>query len=219
MKACEGLEEGSWEFDMMDQRLGAVGSISEVETEDKIVEVNFGRWDSRVDIQTFVYVRRRPFHPTRLEAVVKELPRALGCGIRPEDAEVTETAVAAAAVGATGGGGKSKKGKAGKAAAKAAEAEAAALAARNSVFSTVIRSKGFVWLATFHTAALYWDHSGGHFSLINIGQWWAATDGGLEGHADEFEGEFGDRRQEIVFIGANLDIPEIEKRCAHRQCR
>ena len=71
---------------MMDQRLGAVGSISEVETEDKIVEVNFGRWDSRVNIQTFVYVRRRPFHPTRLEAVVKELPRALGCGIRPEDA-------------------------------------------------------------------------------------------------------------------------------------
>ena len=162
-------------FDMMDQRLGACGSVSEVENEDKIVEVNFGRWDSRANIQTFVYVRRRPFHPSRLEAVVKELPTALvGCGRHggseegdsddPQQEEPLDTP-------------------------------------EPVDFGTVIRSKGFVWLATFHTAALYWDHSGGHFSLINIGQWWAATEGGLEGHADEFDGEFGDRRQEIVFIG------------------
>jgi hypothetical protein len=31
VKACQGLEDGSWEFDMMDLRLGARGTISEVE--------------------------------------------------------------------------------------------------------------------------------------------------------------------------------------------
>ena len=170
VKACDGLEEGSWEFDMMDQRLGATGRISEVEHEDAIVEVNFGRWDERVGISTFVYVQRRPFHPTRLEAVVKQLPTAIGCPPPPgeEDARL-----------------------------------------KGSPLNRIVRSKGFVWLATFHTAALYWDHSGGHFSLINIGQWWAATDGGMEGHSDEFEGEFGDRRQELVFIGAELDEAAI----------
>eukprot|EP01050_Picozoa_sp_SAG11_P010714 SAG11_NODE_1090_length_5918_cov_1.889156_1_plen_1076_part_00 len=175
VKACEGLEEGSWEFDMMDQRLGAEGKISDVDTEDAIVEVNFGRWDSRVGINTFVYTRRRPFHPGKLEAIIKELPPAMGlpCVALPEP-----------------------------------DVEAPTF----SVLSAITRSKGFCWLATFHTAALYWDHSGGHFSLVNIGQWWAATDGGMEGHADEFDGEFGDRRQEIVFIGVHLDIDEISKR-------
>jgi hypothetical protein len=150
------------------------------------VEVNFGRWDRRVHIQTFVYVRRRPFHPSRLEAVVKQLPTTITVG-------------GGAAAEASDGGSEA-----------GSSALATAGAAAADVFRSVVRSKGFVWLATFHTAALYWDHSGGHFSLINIGQWWAATDGGLEGHADEFEGEFGDRRQELVFVGAGLDGSAIE---------
>eukprot|EP01043_Picozoa_sp_COSAG02_P024398 COSAG02_NODE_1331_length_13215_cov_3.173058_7_plen_1505_part_00 len=178
VKACDGLEEGSWEFDLMDQRLGAPGKISEVEQEDAIVEVNFGRWDERVRLSTFVYVQRKPFHPTRLEAVVKQLPTSLGCPCE----EVEEAQVQ-----------------------KQKEVHS------QTCFDAVVRSKGFVWLATFHTAALYWDHSGGHFSLINIGQWWAATDGGMEGHSDEFEGEFGDRRQELVFIGVDLDDEAIAK--------
>ena len=104
--------------------------------------------------------------------------------------------------------------------------------------STVIRSKGFVWLATHHMAAVYWSHAvssatallsflrylcvavplsdpclttgaralpqGDHFELKNVGTWWAEADpavlpGGKlpPAVADDFEGEFGDRRQEV----------------------
>lgn len=183
VKACDGLEEGSWEFDLMDQRLGAPGMISEVEQEDAIVEVNFGRWDERARLSTFVYVQRKPFHPTRLEGVVKQLPTRLGCPCGKVEGELK----------------------------KEVEELKKDEEHTQTCFDAVVRSKGFVWLATFHTAALYWDHSGGHFSLINIGQWWAATDGGMEGHSDEFEGEFGDRRQELVFIGVDLDTEAIAK--------
>ena len=75
----------------------------------------------------------------------------------------------------------------------------------------MIRSKGFCWLATYHTAALYWSHAGSHFELKNVGSWWAAVkpealpDGELPEHVvPDFEGEFGDRRQEIIFIGVGL---------------
>ena len=80
----------------------------------------------------------------------------------------------------------------------------------------VIRSKGFTWLATYHTAALYWSHAGTHFELKNVGSWWAAVepqnlpDGKVPEHVlSDFEGDFGDRRQEIIFIGMKLDEAKI----------
>ena len=81
----------------------------------------------------------------------------------------------------------------------------------------MIRSKGFAWLATHHQAAIYWSHAGTHFELKNVGTWWASADvktlpGGKLPTAVEadFDGEFGDRRQEIVLIGVGMDRPAIE---------
>lgn len=34
--------------------------------------------------------------------------------------------------------------------------------------STVIRSKGFVWLATHHVAAVYWSHAGKALPLLCV---------------------------------------------------
>jgi hypothetical protein len=48
----------------------------------------------------------------------------------------------------------------------------------SSPLSSVVRSKGFVWLATHHNAAVYWSHAGTHFELKNVGTWWAACDVG-----------------------------------------
>ncbi|KAL7546719.1 hypothetical protein ACHAWF_010049 [Thalassiosira exigua] len=100
----------------------------------------------------------------------------------------------------------------------------------NSPFVGVLRSKGFAWVAPStmfgpfndlerHDIAMYWSHAGKHFGLKEAGTWWAsmgkeAMKSVFKGNMDEYHriieedfvsGEWGDRRQEIVFIGANLD--------------
>ncbi|MEJ2630707.1 MAG: zinc metallochaperone GTPase ZigA [Acidihalobacter sp.] len=77
----------------------------------------------------------------------------------------------------------------------------------------VLRSKGFFWLASRPDFAGEWSQAGGIVRHGPAGIWWAAAPrehwpqepeyrARIEA---EFEGEYGDRRQEIVFIGQNLD--------------
>ena len=88
----------------------------------------------------------------------------------------------------------------------------------------VMRSKGFFWLASRNNAAGELSQAGGVVRHGGAGIWWAAAP--LEHWPedpeyrarieDEFEGEYGDRRQEIVFIGQNLkpeQTSEILDRC------
>jgi len=78
---------------------------------------------------------------------------------------------------------------------------------------SVIRSKGFCWLASRNERMGIWSQAGGSFSQSNGGLWWACTpkDEWPEDPADlvyienEFQGEYGDRRQELVFIGCQMD--------------
>ncbi len=84
----------------------------------------------------------------------------------------------------------------------------------------VLRSKGFFWLATRHDVVGEWHQAGGSCRTSPAGTWWATAP--REQWPDESEARqqietswlepFGDRRQELVVIGRNLDRAELTAR-------
>lgn len=92
----------------------------------------------------------------------------------------------------------------------------------DGILAGVLRSKGFLWIASRHDVAYAWSQAGVSVQLNPMGLWWAAAapedwPEGTPENADlladihrEFSGRFGDRRQELVFIGIDMDRPAIE---------
>lgn len=85
------------------------------------------------------------------------------------------------------------------------------------VLGGVLRSKGFAWLATRHDLVGHWSSAGIQLTLTAGGTWWIDApqdewpDDPLE-LADiraQLVGDYGDRRQELVFIGIELDEQAI----------
>lgn len=88
----------------------------------------------------------------------------------------------------------------------------------------VLRSKGFFWLATRHDVACEWSQAGGACHVRPAGTWWACvspeqrpqTKENRRFLADRWREPCGDRRQELVIIGINLDpdaLTEALDRC------
>jgi G3E family GTPase len=109
-------------------------------------------------IGSFVYERRRPFHPERLWARVQE------------------------------------------------------------GWPGVVRAKGFFWVATRHNVAGLWSQAGGVLTLQPLGTWWASlAPEELEesrelfesSAAEEWREPWGDRRQQLAFIGSGMDQERI----------
>ncbi|OJJ43649.1 hypothetical protein ASPZODRAFT_123337 [Penicilliopsis zonata CBS 506.65] len=86
-------------------------------------------------------------------------------------------------------------------------------------FSTVLRSKGFFWLATRSFQFGEWSQAGGMLTVGCGGPWFTEVDCDewpddadvVKSIQDDFQGEWGDRRQEIVFIGSDINMPLISK--------
>ncbi len=84
---------------------------------------------------------------------------------------------------------------------------------RQSTWKGVLRSKGFFWLATRMDWTGMWSQAGQSASCGAAGMWFAAvperawpTDSDARAHiAAHWQPPFGDRRQELVFIGDQLD--------------
>jgi G3E family GTPase len=82
----------------------------------------------------------------------------------------------------------------------------------------VIRAKGFYWIATDSDYLYEYAQAGVNVSFgQKVGNWWAAApqeywpsdQDGIDEIEKLFVGEYGDRRQEIVFIGVDMDRDEI----------
>ena len=156
-------------------------------------------------IVNFVYAATRPFDPVRLMNVLSKWPvpvkETLDLNILNEGYEILGE-----------------------------ESDA------DSPFVGVLRSKGFCWFAPNkwtganedawrHDTAMFWSHAGKSFTLSSAGKWWGTLDKETMKKyfvsnmrefdriiAEDFQSEeFGDRRQEIVFIGVNLYEEQIRK--------
>jgi G3E family GTPase len=84
----------------------------------------------------------------------------------------------------------------------------------------VLRSKGFFWLASRVDVTGLWSHAGGSATCEAAGMWYAALPRSEWPEDDEGRAEirrhwlepWGDRRQELVFIGAGLDESVLRER-------
>lgn len=89
---------------------------------------------------------------------------------------------------------------------------------RGDVFEGIIRSKGYCWLASRHEFAVLWSQAGPSFGFDPAGEWWAAvplddwpSDPAAQAEIrSAFVAPYGDRRQELVFIGVDLDRPLLQ---------
>ncbi|MGY6214573.1 zinc metallochaperone GTPase ZigA [Methylolobus aquaticus] len=83
----------------------------------------------------------------------------------------------------------------------------------------LLRSKGFFWLASRPDAVGSWSQAGGIMRHGCAGQWWAAapeedwpTDAALRDEIlANWAEPYGDCRQELVFIGQNVDEPRLRE--------
>jgi len=84
----------------------------------------------------------------------------------------------------------------------------------------VIRSKGHFWIATRPDWVVEFSLAGALSSISPLGQWWATvpeerrpTDPTAQAYLEaNWQEPWGDRRQEIVFIGAGIDWPALKAR-------
>lgn len=87
----------------------------------------------------------------------------------------------------------------------------------DSLAASIVRSKGLVWLASRHDWGGEWSSAGNIFSCQPLGKWAAATPMDDWPDDPEFREEtkmiwrepYGDRRQELVLIGRNLDESSV----------
>ena len=95
----------------------------------------------------------------------------------------------------------------------------------NKLFlSTVMRAKGYCWLSNYHNLMIEWNQAGTKVNFSYAGKWLAAMPVKQWGPWAEdpdvvkqvkqkaFVSKYGDRRQQLVFIGTRkMNIPKMKK--------
>jgi G3E family GTPase len=87
-------------------------------------------------------------------------------------------------------------------------------------WQNVLRSKGFFWIAPKPDVAFEWAQAGGVSDVGAAGMWWAAVpreqqefpDGRNPEDREDWHPRFGDRAQQLVFIGQQMDEAKLRAR-------
>lgn len=88
---------------------------------------------------------------------------------------------------------------------------------RSSPFGPLLRSKGFFWLASRHIIRGEWSSAGSMLTLKGGIPWFAVTGPDFfppeaaELISRDMSGKYGDRRNELVFIGLKINKVELTK--------
>lgn len=93
----------------------------------------------------------------------------------------------------------------------------------------IVRSKGFFWLASRKNEALLLSQAGGSIVVERIGSWWASFPTKERNQHPSFQAneeyilsrwdkQWGDRMNEIVFIGQDMDEQKIRKEMEYCLC-
>jgi G3E family GTPase len=132
--------------------------------------------EERFGITSFVYRRRRPFHPPRFTRFLQSLGTLSVKGVF-----------------------------------NMVDNSKNPVELRNPDFMEVkrslLRSKGFIWMATSKSTAFFISHAGQYLDLVPLGRWWSDINEKewpkemKKEILEDFDGPHGDRRQELVFIG------------------
>ncbi len=88
--------------------------------------------------------------------------------------------------------------------------------------STIIRSKGLFWIASRPDEAINWSQAGGSLMADKVGVWWASFSKAERNRHPSFQQNeeyimkkwdkrFGDRQNEIVIIGQEMDVQVLKQ--------
>jgi len=159
------------------------------------------RHESRFGITSFVYKARRPFHPGRLYDQFMQAYFILRYeGKDDKDSETMNADLA-----------------------KLQEEAKPKQMQRKAAMGELLRSKGFVWVASSHFLMGGWQQAGNILRIEGESPWMCEMRDLWEGQEQEElvkvdmrdengeEYEHGDRRQELVFIGVGLKHAPIQK--------
>merc|ERR1712079_949643 len=179
---------------------------------------------ARFDIKSFVYRARKPFHPKRLNELILEPFFSDPIELEEEEDMTEEIEEMSEEEKEMAEELKKKLDKEKQIAMEKLQAEALQKQKdRNEVMGELLRSKGFLWLATSNNLIGAWQQAGNVLRIRAEAQWLCLTPQLWEGESvedmvrkdmqkengDEFE--YKDRRQEIVFIGHRMKRDVIQK--------
>jgi hypothetical protein len=166
---------------------------------------------SRYGINNFVYTARQPFHSRRLFSLLHDKFILLQNTEHDEEGEESEEGE---------NGEDDQEDDDMESVEDFDQPEPATILANkraHPAFGSVLRSKGFFWLATRPLQFGEWSQAGGMLTVGCGGPWfvelprdmWPEDKDVYESIERDFQEPWGDRRQEIVFIGEGIDFDQI----------